>query len=153
MSWLSWFSPSKLFSLHANRTVRCVHCAGSFVVPGSAMVLTCPHCYKRVRVDDVVVTGSQIHGRVETCGSVVVRRGGKFNVEVLKAGMGLLVEGELRTGSAVAPMVVMGPEALWRGDLQTAKLDLHPQARILSGRFRIRPDRLKADTPKPRQRA
>ncbi len=150
MSWLNWFSPSKLFSLHANRTVRCVHCAGSFVVPGAAQVLTCPLCYKRVRVDDVVVTGSQIHGRVETCGSVVVRRGGKFNVEVLKAGMGLLVEGEVRTGQAAAPMVVMGPDAVWCGDLQTAKLDLHPQARIVGGKFKIRPDRLKAEPRKRR---
>lgn len=149
MSWLNWFSPSKLFSLTASRTVRCVHCADTFVVPGAAQILTCPLCYKRVRVDDVVVTGSQIHGRVETCGSVVVRRGGKFNVEVLKAGMGLLVEGEVRTGEAVAPMVVMGPEAVWRGDLQTAKLDLHPEAKIVSGRFRVRPDRL---TPSPSAR-
>ena len=45
-------------------------------------------------------------------------------------------------------MVVMGPEAVWRGDLQTAKLDLHPEARIVSGRFKIRPDRLK---PEPRK--
>lgn len=150
MSWLSWFSPAKLFSLNADRTVRCVHCAGPFVVPGAAQVLTCPLCYKRVRVDDVVVTGSQIHGRVETCGSVVIRRGGRFHVEVLKAGMGLLVEGEVRTGHAVAPMVVMGPEAVWRGDLQTAKLDLHPQSRIVAGRFRIRPDRMASPPAKNR---
>ncbi|HYD01734.1 MAG TPA: polymer-forming cytoskeletal protein [Phycisphaerales bacterium] len=150
MSWLSWFSPSKLFSLTADRTVRCVHCAGPFVVPGAAQVLTCPLCYKRVRVDDVIVTGSQIQGRVETCGSVVVRRGGRFQVEVLKAGMGLLVEGEVRTGQAAAPMVIMGPDAVWRGDLQTAKLDLHPQARIVAGRFRVRPDRLPAGPAKPR---
>lgn len=144
MSWLNWFSPDKLFNLYADRTVRCVHCAGPFVVPGAAQVLTCPNCYKRVRVDDVVVTGSQIHGRVETCGSVVIRRGGRFQVEVLKAGMGLLVEGEVRTAHAAAPMVVMGPAAVWHGDLQTAKLDLHPLARITGGRFRVRPDRMKA---------
>jgi hypothetical protein len=150
MSWFSWFSPGKLLSLYADRSVRCVHCAGGFVVPGAAQILTCPLCYKRVRVDDVIVTGSQIHGRVETCGSVVVRRGGRFQVEVLKAGMGLLVEGEVRTGAAVAPMVVMGPEAVWRGDLQTAKLDLHPQARIVAGKFRVRPDRLSTPPAKKR---
>lgn len=142
MSLLSWFTHGALFPLRLRRQVRCVHCAQVFVVPGSAMVLTCPNCYKRVRVDDVVISGCQMHGRVETCGSVVVRPGGRFSVEVLKAGMGLLVEGEVRAGQAAAPLVVMGPRAVWRGDLQTAKLDLHPQAQIVTGRFKVRPDRL-----------
>ena len=56
----------------------------------------------------------------------------------------------VRTGHAAAPMVVMGPEAVWRGDLQTAKLDLHPQSRIVAGRFRIRPDRMASPPSKGR---
>lgn len=124
------------------RTVRCIHCASPFVVPGQAEVLTCPRCSKRVRVDDIEITSSATDGRVETCGSIIIRRGGMYRTETLKAGMGMLVEGEVHTVAAAAPIVVIADGAVWRGDLQTAKLDLHPTAEIKGGKFRVRADKL-----------
>jgi hypothetical protein len=126
------------------RTVGCLHCAAPFVVPGQAEVLTCPRCSRRVRVDDILVTGRQRDGRVETCGSIVVRRGGCYRIDGLKAGMGVLVEGEVLAGAAAAPIVVIADGAVWTGDLQTAKLELHPNATIKGGRFSVRADRLSA---------
>lgn len=148
-SFLTWLTSSKLLAPLHRRTVRCVHCARPFTVAGTAEILTCPACYKRVRVDDVVVASSQIHGRIETCGAIIVRKTGRLTCEVMRAGMGILVEGRVQTSDAAAPIVVMSAGAIWSGSLQAARLDVQPGARVLGGRFRIRADRLASQSLPP----
>lgn len=127
------------FGTAARRTVRCLYCASPFVVPGTATTLTCPVCYKRVRVDDVVLSGRQNHHKVETCGVIVVKRGAKVTADTLSSGTGILVEGEVRTRVSYAPSIVIGPEAAWHGDLQTDQLTIEPGGTILGGKFNVKP--------------
>ena len=122
-----------------SRTVCCLHCGAGFTVAAQAMVLTCPSCYKRVTVQDIVINTAQNMARVETCGRVVVRRGGKITAGVVLATVGVEVLGELYAGAVCAPVVHIGPRAVWRGDLSAARVIIEPGARVLSGRFRIQP--------------
>jgi cytoskeletal protein CcmA (bactofilin family) len=127
------------FGLSSRRTVRCMHCSSPFVVPGSATTLTCPVCYKRVRVDDVILSGRENHHRLETCGVIVVKRGAKVTADTLASGTGILVEGEVRTRTSQAPSIVIGPEAAWHGDLHTHQLTIEPGGVILGGKFNVKP--------------
>lgn len=121
------------------RDIRCLHCDHAFGVARAAMVLTCPVCYKRIRVEDVVVNTARAMGRVETCGRVVVRRGGKVTASVVLASEAVEVLGEMQAGTVVAPVVYIGPKATWRGDLTAARIVVEPGAKVLGGRFRIVP--------------
>ena len=132
-SMVPFFSPS------ARRTVRCLHCARAFVVPDSATTLTCPLCYKRVRVDDVILSGRQGHHKVETCGVIVIKPGARVTADTLSSGTGIMVEGEVRTRVSSAPSVVIGPEAVWLGDLRTDQLTIEPGGTVLGGRFDVKP--------------
>ncbi len=127
-----------LFGPTARRTVRCLHCASPFVVPGTATTLTCPVCYQRVRVDDVILSGREIHHKVETCGVIVVKRGAKVSADTLSSGTGILVEGEVRTRVSKSPSIVIGPEAAWHGDLTTNQLTIEPGGTVLGGKFNIK---------------
>lgn len=127
-----------LFGHSARRTVRCLHCASPFVVPSSASTLTCPVCYQRVRVDDVVITGRQNHHRIETCGVVVVKKFAHVHADILASGTGILVEGEVQARSARTPSLVLGPQAVWSGDVEAQSLSIDPASTIKGGRFQIR---------------
>ncbi len=127
-----------LFGHSARRTVRCLHCASPFVVPSSASTLTCPICYERVRVDDVVITGRENHHKIETCGVVVVRKFAHVHADVLSSGTGILVEGEVQARVARTPSLVLGPAAVWTGDVEAQSLSIDPTSTIKGGKFQIK---------------
>lgn len=126
-----------MFGSNRPREVRCLHCHRGFTVPARATVLTCPACSKRVRVDDVVVNRATFEPRVETCGKIVVKSRGKITANVVQAGMGIQVQGELDAGHVAADEVLLGDCGRWRGDLTCAVIKVMPGATILGGRFTI----------------
>jgi cytoskeletal protein CcmA (bactofilin family) len=95
-------------------------------------------CYQRVRVDDVVITGRQNHHRIETCGVVVVKKFAHVHADILASGTGILVEGEVQARSARTPSLVLGPQAVWSGDVEAQSLSIDPASTIKGGRFQIR---------------
>jgi hypothetical protein len=141
-----------IFQTATRRTVRCLHCATPFVVPGAATTLTCPVCYKRVRVDDVIITGRQSHHRLETCGVVVVKKFASVHADLLASGTGIVVEGEVHTRAAKAPSIVMGPEAVWNGDLEAHTLTIDPASTIKGGKFSVKPPREQPNASAPKGR-
>lgn len=107
-----------------------------------ARVLTCPRCYRRVNLDDVVVTSEVTTRAVATCGRIVVGRKGRLSVREASASAGIEVEGAMQAESArTAGHLYLGPGATWRGDCAAATLVMHPGARVAAGRFRIAPIR------------
>jgi hypothetical protein len=105
-----------------------------------ARVLTCPRCYQRVNLDDVVVTTEVTARAVATCGRIVVRRKGRLSVREASASAGIEVEGAMQAESArTAGHLYLGPGATWRGDCAAATLVMHPGARVADGRFQIAP--------------
>ncbi len=121
------------------RRVQCVHCTRLFPVPLKAMILTCPACFRRVRVEDVIISGQQHTPRLETCGRIVIRPRARVVTEVLAAGMGVEVHGELTAGCVIAGRVRIGPQGRWTGDCTAASVVVDPGATILGGRFTVRP--------------
>ncbi|MBA4029210.1 MAG: hypothetical protein C0475_08795 [Planctomyces sp.] len=103
------------------------------------MVLTCPRCYQRVRVEDVVVDQELYTPRIETCGRVVIRRRGRVVADTVRAAMGVEVLGKMEARSVAAPNVYIGPGAAWTGDCSAHRIVVETGANIFGGRFRIEP--------------
>lgn len=123
----------------STRTVLCLNCASWFRVPSAAMVLTCPCCYQRVRVEDIIIDSVQYHTKIETCGVLRITRKGALTCNAIKAAAGLIVEGEVSVQQAAAYRVVIGVKASWSGDCQAAAITVEPGASIRGGRFSIVP--------------
>jgi hypothetical protein len=121
------------------RAVQCVHCLRRFPVPPKAMILTCPACFRRVRVEDVIVSAAQHTPRLETCGRIVIRPRARVVAETVVAGMGLEVHGELTARWVTAERVRIGPQGRWTGDCTAASIVVDPGGTILGGRFTVRP--------------
>lgn len=136
---------------NAPRTVQCYHCQRDFDVPPRAMSISCPWCYRRVTLDDLVVKNTCWTSRVQTCGSLVVHRKGMLvstRIEA-RAGMHILggVEGSLLSGGPV----FIGKFAHIKGDLTAPAIDIENGAVINGGRFTITSTR-SAQTQPPERR-
>ncbi|MBX9735471.1 MAG: polymer-forming cytoskeletal protein [Phycisphaerales bacterium] len=123
------------------RTVLCVCCASWFRVPEAAMVLTCPCCYKRVRVEDITIDTVDHRHRLETCGVLRVRRRAVLNAGELRVGAAIIVEdgGRVQTRIASSFKLQLHARAQWAGDCEAAYLTIDPGAIVESGRFTITP--------------
>ncbi|MFI4896728.1 MAG: polymer-forming cytoskeletal protein [Phycisphaerales bacterium JB059] len=112
------------------RTVRCYRCAETFDVALKAMSASCPHCYKRIDVSDIIIRHAHWGGRIETCGSILVQRRAKAQASTAIAGgtvdiLGVF-EGSLIAGGAVR----LGPEAVIRGAVRAPNIHIDPGAVI-----------------------
>jgi hypothetical protein len=123
----------------ALRTVTCYHCGRAIQVAALAQTLTCPCCYQRLRVDDVLIDSPTCLPELRTAGTIVIARRGSLRTGQVEAGKGLTVLGQLIGHSARSPQVSLGPKSTWQGDCAANALDLHPTAVILGGRFAIGP--------------
>lgn len=119
------------------RPVTCYSCAATFDVPARALVLTCPHCYQRVKVDDVVVYDSFIGPQLRTCGSILVARKGVVQAGVIQSSKAIEVLGRLHGQVRCAGPVFIGPKAVWEGDVTATHIIVEPGATILGGLFRV----------------
>lgn len=122
-----------------HRSVRCYHCLHWLDVPAKAVQLSCPLCYKPIKVDDVVIDRVQTTGQVRTCGVVVIGAKGNLSASLVESGQGVQVLGKLVGRVRCAGPVVLGPRAIWNGDCQAASIVIQPGATILGGRFSISP--------------
>lgn len=122
-------------------TVLCLSCAQWFRIPNQASILTCPRCYKRVRVESLVVDRPQMHARLETCGVITVKKRGILSADLVRAGAGIVVEpgGRVQVARLESYRVILHDKAVWQGDCEAASLHMEPGAVVLSGRFTIRP--------------
>lgn len=119
------------------RHVQCFHCLAVFPVAARASVLTCPSCYRRVRVEDIVVEREEVGSKFETCGRVIIRRKGRMVASTVVASLGVEVMGELEADAVVSSRIFIGSRARWRGHCQAGVIIVEPGATIRSGRFQI----------------
>ena len=102
-----------------------------------AMSRPCPHCHKPVLIEDVVVRAYKPVVKLETCGKLIVRKGGRVNAKHIEAQMGIECEGAIHGAAMSGGPVFLGKNAEWRGDLQAPSLSVKAGARILGGYFQI----------------
>jgi len=101
--------------------------------------MTCPSCYKRQTVRDVVVDTDRSGGRVETTGILFIKRKGRVWAPGVRAGDAVEVLGELKADVVTHGHVVIGETARWRGDCTAKILIVEDGARIDGGYFCIDP--------------
>jgi hypothetical protein len=119
------------------RTVLCYYCRHRFEVGGRAMSVSCPGCNKPVIVEDVIVKNYKPVKSLQTCGMLIIRRGGRVAATEVEAQQGVMCDGALAGNVVSGGPVTLGAKAEWKGDLRAPSLVVKGGARILGGYFDI----------------
>lgn len=119
------------------RSVQCYHCLERFDVPARAMSLSCPWCYKRVTLDDLVIRDACWTSRLQTCGRLIVHRRGSVVAPLIEAREGIEIHGHAEGRVLSGGPVLIGPKARVKGDLSAPSIWVEPGAVIEGGYFRI----------------
>ena len=118
----------------AVKQVVCTHCEQTCEVGRRAMSVFCPHCRKRLILEDFKVTGYHGVREFATCGDILVEKNG--HVAAFIKVENLTVKGTVR-GNVLARGRVKIHKAGWlEGDVQAPILQVENGAK-LSGFLRI----------------
>lgn len=119
------------------RKVQCYHCRETFAVGARAMTMTCPKCFKRVQIQDVVIKNAHGVKKLQTCGKVVVEKKGRVIADLVEAHEGIEVRGILQAAVLSGGAVVLRAKAEWKGDCRAPSMLIEPGASIRGGFFQI----------------
>lgn len=100
-----------------------------------AKQLTCKHCYKSLKVEDIVIKAYEARRSVETVGVVVVEKKGNVIADRMLCG-GLIVRGKVKATVNSRGTVLVGPDADLIGDVTAPTLAVGAGA-VLNGHYRI----------------
>jgi hypothetical protein len=119
------------------RTVQCYFCHRHFDVPAKAMSLSCPWCYRRVRLDDIVVKGECFAKALQTCGRIVVQPKGHVVASLIEGRMGVEVFGSVDgpTRSGIRMFIASGGRV--RGNISAPGIYIEPGGTVAGGLMRI----------------
>ncbi len=112
------------------REVRCYHCGHRFEVSARAMTGSCPKCYGKLMLEDVVITNTQSYKRLQTCGKIIIQARGRVIADLVDAADGIEVTGKLEAKAYRGGPVSIGPKALWKGDCAAPSLTIEPGGKI-----------------------
>jgi hypothetical protein len=118
-------------------TVVCLHCGKPQEVGKRAMSITCKHCNKSLKLEDIPFKDYQARRVVETCGIVTIEKKGNVVTDRIHCG-GLVVRGKVKGTILSRGPVLVGPEAEIRGDVTAPTLAVGAGA-ILEGKYVIGP--------------
>jgi len=116
-------------------TITCLYCGKAQEVSRRAMQITCKHCYKSLRVEDVLIKAYEARRSIDTCGVVVVEKRGNVVADRILCG-GLIVRGKVKSSVLSRGTVLVGPEADLIGDVTAPSLAVGAGA-VLNGHYRI----------------
>jgi len=102
-----------------------------------AMSRPCPHCHKPVLIEDVVVKAYKPVVKLQTCGRLIVRKGGRVNAKHVEAHGGVQCDGAIHAAVVSGGPVSLGKNAERKGDLDAPSLTVKAGAKVLGGYFRI----------------
>ena len=116
------------------KKVICTHCGGVSEAAQRAMSIFCPHCHKRVILEDFKIRS--YHGVIEfaTCGNIVVERKG-FVVAPIKV-QDLTIKGKVHGQVTARGQVKICKNGQLKGDVMAPSLVVEIGATI-DGFFRI----------------
>lgn len=101
------------------------------------MSLSCPWCYQRVTLDDLVVKDTCWTSRLQTCGRLIVHRRGALVAPLIEAREGIEVHGQAEGRIVSGGPVLIGPKARIKGDLCAPSIWVETGAVIEGGYFQI----------------
>ena len=118
----------------AVRQVVCTHCQHATGVALRAMSVFCPHCNKRLILEDYKIDSYYAVREFSTCGDVVVEKKGHV-VAPIKAG-NLTVKGKVQGSVTVRGQVEIKKTGWFKGDLEAPCLVIEGGA-VFDGFVRI----------------
>ena len=116
-------------------TVVCLHCGKPQEVGRKAMSITCRHCNKSLKLEDLRFKEYQARRVIETCGIVTIEKKGNVVTDRIHCG-GLVVRGKVKGLIQSRGPVLVGPEAEIRGDVTAPTLAVGAGA-VLEGQYAI----------------
>lgn len=102
------------------RIVRCCHCSGMLRVSARALSIACPHCQKRVALEDLRILGSHPGKTLATCGDIVVEERAHLNLDVY--GDNIVVHGRIRGSVTASTTIEICPTGRVVGDLKAPQI-------------------------------
>lgn len=128
------------------RMVQCYHCRHRFEVGGRAQSTSCPGCNKPLRVEDLVYDKKKSGiGRIkiQTCGSVTVKKGGRITAELVEAHGGIVCHGTIEAKEVISgKTLVLGKTGLFYGNLKAPDVDMALGAKVKPSLFEVPSDPL-----------
>lgn len=118
------------------KTVVCTHCNRVSEAGQRAMSVFCPHCHKRVILENYRIRSYHAATEFATCGDIVVERRGHV-VAPIKVG-NLTVRGKIQGRVAARGLVRISKTGNLKGDIDAPCLVVEPGA-VLNGFLRIGP--------------
>jgi uncharacterized CHY-type Zn-finger protein len=120
------------------RPIVCYHCGHRFDASEHAMSVSCPHCFKHLRLEDIVIRTLEAARTYYTCGRLVVLPKARAQAHEIRAVAGVTVEGALEANVVSYGPVWIGPNASWRGDCKAPVVKVEDGARIIGGTFVVK---------------
>lgn len=115
------------------RIIRCYNCQGMMRVAARALSVFCPHCHKRVTVEDLRVSGAYPSKLLATCGHITVEAGAKLNLDLVCDSAEIL--GRINGNIRAAGTVELGRTGLVVGDIECRNVVVR-EGGVLRGRCR-----------------
>jgi hypothetical protein len=117
------------------QTIVCLYCGKPQEIGRRALTITCRHCNKSLKLEDLAFKAYEARRAIETCGVVTVEKKGNVVSDRVVCG-GLIVRGKLRGNITSRGPVLVGPEAEIRGDVTAPTLAVGAGA-VLDGQYAI----------------
>ena len=120
----------------AAKCIVCPYCSRPTEVALRAMSIFCPHCRKRVILENYKITSYYAVREFFTCGDIVVEKKGQV-IATIRAG-NLTVKGKVQGDVCVQGTVKLLKGAAMKGSIEAPVVDVEPGASF-DGALRIGP--------------
>ena len=118
------------------KTVICTHCSGVSEAGQRAMSVFCPHCHKRVILENYKIRSYYGVTEFATCGDIVVERRGHVVAPIKVSN--LTVKGKVQGRVTARGYVKLGKTGYLKGNVDASALIVESGAK-LDGFYRIGP--------------
>jgi hypothetical protein len=116
-------------------SIQCIYCRQPQQVSGRAIIVTCKHCHKTLKIESLTIREYQARRAIETCGSLMIEKTGNVFTDRIVCGS-LVVRGRIKGNILSFGPVLVGPDAQIRGDITAPSLAVGEGA-VLEGQCRI----------------
>ncbi|MGA3065631.1 MAG: polymer-forming cytoskeletal protein [Tepidisphaeraceae bacterium] len=116
-------------------TIVCLYCHKPQQVARRAVSVTCRHCNKSLRLEDISIKDYHARRSIETCGVVTVEKKGNIVSDRVLCG-GMIIRGKVKGKIASQGPILVGPEAEIKGNVTAPTLAVGAGA-ILEGDYEI----------------
>lgn len=118
------------------REVVCTHCRRPVDVAPRAMSIFCPHCKKRLILEDFKIKTYYAVRDFSTCGDIVVERRGHVVAPITVDN--LTIKGKVQSHVLARGVVRIGKTGWFKGDIEAPRLRIESGA-VIDAEVRIGP--------------